>query len=568
MMSSKSQFSPAIKSMSGLNSQLEARACRFSILAIFDDRITSETSKEIEEHLEKCSECRNALEGFEKSSPEWWGIAKDSWLEGDLVTERNDQRAVVTLEVGMELPEDSPLELERVSLDFLDQPAHPELLGKLGRFDVERVIGVGGMGIVLKAHDTELHRVVALKVLARHLANNASARRRFAREAQAAAAVLHHNVIPIYNVESESQNPYLVMQYVNGQSLQAKVDEHGPLTIAEALRIAKQTAAGLAAAHQQGLVHRDVKPANILLEENVDRVLLSDFGLARAVDDASLTRTGIVAGTPHYMSPEQARGDSLSFASDLFSLGSVMYFMLSGHPPFRAQNAMGVLNRICHDPHRPLDQINSSIPVEVAAIVDRLLDKNPESRFASMSQLEQEIDALLTALQTGGFSLRKANARIFRKLTKEHSSHKVSIWSVTSRRSIGIVATLAMIAILFGVGRNVLPSWLRSGTALQPESANMIEVDGIVQEDSNWQADWNSTVTEAEQQINAIQRQDQILGFQSQELQDFAQTINDLQQQINQLEQDDSWGMFQSRFSRFPTELHHENNSFQGSALE
>ena len=150
----------------------------------------------------------------------------------------------------------------------------------------------------------------------------------------------------MYNVESEGKLPYLVMQCVSGLSLQSKVDRCGMLPLTDTLRIAKQTAAGLAAAHDQGLVHRDVKPANILLEENVDRVILSDFGLARAVDDASLTRTGVVAGTPHYMSPEQARGDAIDTRSDQFGLGSVMYFMLTGRPPFRATGAMGVLNRI------------------------------------------------------------------------------------------------------------------------------------------------------------------------------------------------------------------------------
>jgi serine/threonine protein kinase len=285
------------------------------------------------------------------------------------------------------------------------------MLGRLGRYDIERVIGTGGMGVVLKAFDTELHRVVAIKVLAQHLASNGSARRRFSREAQAAAAVLHPNVIPIYNVEQDDELPYLVMQCVNGKSLQGKVDEHGPLSVAEALRIAKQTAAGLAAAHEQGLVHRDVKPANILLEENVDRVLLSDFGLARAVDDASLTRTGVVAGTPHYMSPEQARGDAIRCDSDQFSLGSVMYFMLTGHPPFRAENAMGVLNRICHDPHRPIEAINADVPVEVSNLIDRLLSKSSKDRFPSAIAVEKEVDRLLALLQSGGLSLQRRRQR-------------------------------------------------------------------------------------------------------------------------------------------------------------
>ncbi|MEQ1826194.1 MAG: serine/threonine-protein kinase [Pirellula sp.] len=359
-------------------------------------------------HVEGCTVCQVRLESTLSSGISWWGEARKSWLECDLPTTKSDSDfGSVIVEVQSEMPDDSRIELETVTLSFLDSPRHPELLGRLGRYDIERVIGTGGMGVVLKAHDTELHRVVAVKVLAAHLANNASARKRFAREAQAAAAVIHPNVIPIYNVESEGKVPFLVMQCVNGQSLQSKVDRHGPMPLAESLRIAMQTASGLAAAHDQGLVHRDVKPANILLHDNVDRVLLSDFGLARAVDDASLTRTGVVAGTPHYMSPEQARGDSIDTRSDQFSLGSVMYYMLTGRPPFRASGAMGVLNRICTEPHRSIEQVNSDIPIEITQLIDRLLSKDASDRFASMHVVEQELEGLLAALQSGRLSLSR-----------------------------------------------------------------------------------------------------------------------------------------------------------------
>src|SRR5205814_4227536 len=164
-----------------------------------------------------------------------------------------------------------------------------------------------------------------IKVMAPQLAASATARRRFTREARAAAAVTHDHVVTIHAVEDAGPLPHIVMQFVAGHSLQDRLDRTGPLQLQEVLRIGMQAAAGLAAAHAQGLVHRDVKPANILLEDGVERVKLTDFGLARAADDASLTKTGIIAGTPQFMSPEQARGESIDQRSDLFSLGCVLY---------------------------------------------------------------------------------------------------------------------------------------------------------------------------------------------------------------------------------------------------
>jgi len=187
---------------------------------------------------------------------------------------------------------------------------------------------------------------VAVKLMAPHLAASGSARRRFTREARAAAAIVHPHVMPIHSVNSSGRLPYLVMPCVACESLQQRINREGPLELKEILRISSRIAAGLAAAHAQGLVHRDVKPANILLEKGVDRVMLTDFGLARAVDDASLTKTGVIAGTPQYMSPEQARGEAIDHRSDLFSLGSVMYAMCTGRPPFRAETSYGILRRI------------------------------------------------------------------------------------------------------------------------------------------------------------------------------------------------------------------------------
>ena len=292
-------------------------------------------------------------------------------------------------------------QVQAINTDFLEPALYPDLLGRLGRYDVEHVIGAGGFGIVLKAHDSDLRRVVALKVLAPHLKSSAAARQRFAREAQTAAAIVHEHVIPIFDVVNTDDHCYLVMQYIAGESLQERVDRQGPLPIEDVLRIAMQAASGLDAAHQQGVVHRDVKPANILLEESVDRVLISDFGLARTADDANLTRSGVITGTPHYMSPEQASGSIVDDRSDLFSLGSVMYFMCTGRPPFRAPQIVAVLNRICNHAHRPISQIQPQIPAPVSDLIDKLLSKDPAKRFRSAAAARVAIAQVLADYQSG-----------------------------------------------------------------------------------------------------------------------------------------------------------------------
>ena len=210
---------------------------------------------------------------------------------------------------------------ENAWLRLLDppDPDRPETLGRLGSYEVLEVLGQGGMGVVLKARDPALDRTVAIKVLTPALAHAATARRRFAREARAAAAVGHEHIVAIHAVDEFRGLPYLVMQYIPGRSLQERLDASGPLEVKEILRIGTQAARALAAAHAQGVVHRDIKPANILLENCVERVKLTDFGLARAIDDASLTQSGVIAGTPQYMAPEQARGEPVDARADLFS---------------------------------------------------------------------------------------------------------------------------------------------------------------------------------------------------------------------------------------------------------
>ena len=213
-------------------------------------------SEELSAHLDECDVCRSKLVALAADERVWnevsVALAEEDGATGDTRT--------VLVSLDPDLSDDMPIQADPVSLEFLERPSHPEMLGRLGRYDIERLIGVGGMGIVLKAFDQELNRPVAVKVLAPHLAHHGAARQRFAREAQSAAAVIHENVVPIHCVDVSGKLPFIVMQFVAGESLQARVNREGPLAMEEVLRIGKQVASGLSAAHAEGLVHRDVKP--------------------------------------------------------------------------------------------------------------------------------------------------------------------------------------------------------------------------------------------------------------------------------------------------------------------
>jgi WD40 repeat protein len=288
------------------------------------------------------------------------------------------------------------------ALDFLEPSDKPGQLGRLGHYEILEVVGRGGMGVVLKAFDDVLRRVVAIKVLAPHLASSGHARKRFIREARAAAGVTHEHVVTIHAVEETGSLPYIVMQYVHGLSLQERIDRDGPLELKEVLRIGLQTASGLAAAHALGLVHRDIKPANILLENGVERVKITDFGLARAADDASLTQSGVVAGTPQYMAPEQAAGEAVDQRADLFSLGSVLYAMCTGRPPFRGSSTLAVLRRVCEEQPHPVRELNPDIPEWLCRIIARLHAKDPAERFGSAREVADLLGRHLAELHQPG----------------------------------------------------------------------------------------------------------------------------------------------------------------------
>jgi eukaryotic-like serine/threonine-protein kinase len=334
-------------------------------------------------HLEECSECRASLDR----------VAGDrAWWEETALLLRTDENDLALADV-------SDWSTVDFSVDFLDPADDPTLLGRLGDYEIHDILGRGGMGVVLKARDPQLNRFVAIKALAPQWATSEVARRRFAREAQAAAAVVHPNVIAIHQVHSGGRLPFLVMPLIQGESLQQRLARRGALELVEVLRIGMQAAAGLAAAHEQGLVHRDVKPANILLEPGVERTVLTDFGLARAADDRSLTQWGVIAGTPSYMSPEQARGERLDGRSDLFSLGCVLFEMATGQPPFQAEGTLAILRRVCEEPAPSATSRRPELPAWFDRVVWRLLSKEPAERYQTAREVATLLEDCLAHVQ-------------------------------------------------------------------------------------------------------------------------------------------------------------------------
>jgi hypothetical protein len=299
---------------------------------------------------------------------------------------------------------------------------------------------------------------VAIKVLSSHLASNATARKRFAREAEAAAAVAHEHVVTIHAVEKDHEPPYIVMQYVSGASLQDRLDREGPLEVKEILRIGAQAARGLAAAHAQGVIHRDIKPANILLENGVERVKITDFGLARTLDDASLTQSGVIAGTPQYMAPEQANGEAVDHRADLFSLGSVLYALCTGRPPFRASTVMGVLKRVSEDDPRPIRDVNPEIPDWLEALVERLHAKDPRDRFQSATELAERLEQHLAYLQRPGSTPRPRTEYVNRRRR-------------TAKRGRSLLWVAALAVLGFGCCLLPVGMYLFLGISATPEPA-------------------------------------------------------------------------------------------------
>jgi serine/threonine protein kinase len=333
---------------------------------------------------------------------------------------------------------------------FLQLSELPGFLGKLGHYEIRRLIGRGGMGLVYEGFDPILKRAVAIKVLAPLTALSTVDRDRFLREARAAAALDHEHIVAIHNVDQIQGMPFLVLQYIAGESLADRLRRTGRLPFAEVVRLAVEVARGLATAHAKGLIHRDIKPANILLEQESGRAKIADFGLVKDMGDATLTLEGTVAGTPEFMSPEQASGSAVDARTDLFSLGVVLYTASSGLSPFRASGPLLTLQRVRESTPRPLREVDPSLPAWFCEIVGQLLAKDPRQRVESAAAL---VDLLEGQVTPPGKSSRYSTRR------------RVAVLA-------GLATVLAVVSILY-LSRPTSPS---SGTGPKspPESGFVV----------------------------------------------------------------------------------------------
>jgi len=273
-------------------------------------------------------------------------------------------------------------------------PMSPESLALqevlAGRYSIERELGRGGMGIVLLARDVALDRPVAIKLLPLHLATDPDARERFLQEARTAAGLSHPNIVPIHLVEARGELVFFVMGYVDGETLRERVERSGPLTPRLAMKLLQEVAWALAYAHQRGVIHRDVKPDNIMIERATDRALVTDFGIALGTRDAN-SAGGPVMGTARYMSPEQACGEPVDARSDLYSLGASFFYALTGRAPFEGSNLPAILAKQVAEPAPLVRVLRPEVPAKLAAVIDRCLKKAPADRLQSGDDLARVV---------------------------------------------------------------------------------------------------------------------------------------------------------------------------------
>ncbi|MBN1274218.1 MAG: protein kinase, partial [Candidatus Aminicenantes bacterium] len=308
-----------------------------------------------------------------------------------------------------------------------------------GRYTIIEELGRGGMGVVYKAEDTKLKRPVALKFLPTELTHVPEVKKRFMREAQAAAALDHPNICTVHEFDEAEKKPFISMAYIEGQSLKRKI-ESGPLELEEALNIAAQVAEGLQEAHRKGIVHRDIKSGNIMVTDR-GQVKIMDFGLAKTSEQTLLTKEGSTMGTIAYMSPEQAKGELVDQRTDIWSFGVVLYEMLTGQIPFKGDNEQAVLYSILKEKPEQITNLNSDIPVSIGQVVCKAIEKDPDKRY-------QQIEELLDDLKSISAGIVPEEIRVRIKKQKLRKRKRAFLYGGAA----GLVIAAVVLALLFFTG--------------------------------------------------------------------------------------------------------------------
>jgi len=373
------------------------------------------------------------------------------------------------------------------------------------RYDVVRTLGSGGMGEVFLARDRVLGRDVALKVLRKQYAGDDEFAERFKREAMSAASLSHPNIVQVYDRgETEDGASYIAMEYVSGGTLKERISREGPLEAADAAALGAQVAEALGAAHERGLVHRDIKPQNVLLTAG-GGAKVADFGIARAGSSVTISRTGSVMGTAGYMSPEQALGKPATPKSDLYSLGVVLYEALTGELPYTADNPIAVSMKHVNEPLRPPIELNPEIPYGMNALVTKLMAKDPEDRYADAEQLADDLWRVSRGLKpfaAGVDMMQRPHAAIASpNPTREMTKPRRAPAAPRRRRGfpwllLALAALLVALGVLGGLqailGPDAMNGWFdvfqgdrkSPGQPAEPEEVRVPDVTGLTRSDA------------------------------------------------------------------------------------
>jgi eukaryotic-like serine/threonine-protein kinase len=379
-----------------------------------------------------------------------------------------------------------------------------------GRYELLELIGRGGMSSVWRSHDRLLDRTVAIKVMHEQYAQDEEYVERFRREARSVAQLSHPNIVTVIDRGEEDGSQYIVFEYVEGENLKQLIERTGPLSVRDALLLALQMARALGFAHDRGLIHRDVKPQNVLLNED-GQAKMTDFGIARSVDVEGVTVTGTVLGTSEYIAPEQARGQRVDALTDVYSLGVVLYELLTGSVPFQGENFVAVALRHVNEPAPSVLERRPDCPPRLGLAIERTMAKRPEDRFQSMGELCAELEACLAELEPSSegatmISRPPAAPRVRRREEPPRRRRGGILWPVAAVAAIlGIAALAALGAMALrdadenGAAATNVPIRLVGVDSYDPEGDNKEEHDEQVAEatDGDRETSWTTEDYEA-----------------------------------------------------------------------